>query len=175
MSKYVEYVGELWRADEASTARSDVVEVGRGTTLATRVTTGVGLGLLSLYYFASLRDGPGSSKRARIEGWPEVPALATGTSIMGSALSFLLVFRLSWSFGRWWEARGLVGTAMTKVRNVATMLTANADAPTPRRGRVPSAAAAASSTSTSPPGDSRDAGTLLPVSRARSTGDEDVL
>tara|TARA_B100000482_G_scaffold32089_1_gene20431 strand:+ start:210 stop:1712 length:1503 start_codon:yes stop_codon:yes gene_type:complete len=92
--------------------------------------TGVGLGLLSLYYFASLRDGPGSSKRARIEGWPEVPALATGTSIMGSALSFLLVFRLSWSFGRWWEARGLVGTAMTKVRNVATMLTANADAPT---------------------------------------------
>ncbi|KAH8095486.1 serine/threonine kinase [Aureococcus anophagefferens] len=92
--------------------------------------TGVGLGLLSLYYFASLRDGPGSSKRARAEGWPEVPALSTGTSIMGSALSFLLVFRLSWSFGRWWEARGLVGTAMTKVRNVATMLTANADAPT---------------------------------------------
>ena len=40
VSKYVEYVGELWRADEASTARSDVVEVGRGTTLATRVTTG---------------------------------------------------------------------------------------------------------------------------------------
>ncbi|KAH8052127.1 hypothetical protein JL722_10225 [Aureococcus anophagefferens] len=50
VSKYVEYVGELWRADEASTARSDVVEVGRGTTLATRVTTGVGLGLLFTYW-----------------------------------------------------------------------------------------------------------------------------
>ena len=50
VSKYAEYVGELWRADEASTARSDVVEVGRGTTLATRVTTGVGLGLLFTYW-----------------------------------------------------------------------------------------------------------------------------
>ena len=91
--------------------------------------TGVGLGLLSLYYFASLRDGPGSSKRARAEGWPEVPALSTGTSIMGSALSFLLVFRLSWSFGRWWEARGLLGTAMTKMRNLASMITANSGEP----------------------------------------------
>ena len=62
-------------------------------------------------------------------GWPEIPALATGTSIMGSALSFLLVFRLSWSFGRWWEARGLIGTAMTKMRNLASMITANSDAP----------------------------------------------
>ena len=58
-----------------------------------------------------------------------MPALTTGTSIMGSALSFLLVFRLSWSFGRWWEARGLLGTAMTKTRNLASMITANSGEP----------------------------------------------
>ena len=55
--------------------------------------------------------------------------IGTATSIMGSALSFLLVFRLSWSL-RWWEARGLIGTAMTKMRNLASMITANSDAPT---------------------------------------------
>ena len=46
VSKYVDYVSELWRADQAASARGDVVEVGKGTRLATRVSTGVGLGLL---------------------------------------------------------------------------------------------------------------------------------
>ena len=82
---------------------------------------GVGFGLLSLRFYATTA-GIDGSKRVRDQGWPEIPALSTGTSIMGSALSFLLVFRLSWSFGRWWEARGLVGTAMTKLRNLASMM-----------------------------------------------------
>merc|ERR1719463_699789 len=75
---------------------------------------GVGFGLLMMWYYAKKRH------------WPS----GTETSIMGSALSFLLVFRLSWSFGRWWEARGLIGTAMTRMRNLASMITANSDAPT---------------------------------------------
>lgn len=76
---------------------------------------GLGLGLLSLYYFAKVAEGPSGGGITSALGWPEVQGLTTGTSIMGSALSFLLVFRLSWSFGRWWEARGLIGTATTKM------------------------------------------------------------
>ena len=92
---------------------------------------GVGFGLVMMWYYAKKRHWPSGSSASKIvdAGWPEIPAIGTATSIMGSALSFLLVFRLSWSFGRWWEARGLIGTAMTKMRNLASMITANSDAP----------------------------------------------
>lgn len=98
-------------------------------TMALYEVAGVGWGLVSLRHYSKVA-GPGSSRRVKQLGWPEMPALTTGTSIMGSALSFLLVFRLSWSFGRWWEARGLIGTAMTKMRNLASMITANSGQPT---------------------------------------------
>ena len=93
---------------------------------------GVGFGLLMMWFYAKKRHWPSGTERFDVvdNGWPEIPAIGTATSIMGSALSFLLVFRLSWSFGRWWEARGLIGTAMTKMRNLASMITANSDAPT---------------------------------------------
>ena len=93
---------------------------------------GVGFGLLMMWYYAKKRHFPMGTQNSEVVavGWPEIPAIGTATSIMGSALSFLLVFRLSWSFGRWWEARGLIGTAMTKMRNLASMITANSDAPT---------------------------------------------
>ena len=83
---------------------------------------GVGFGVVMLWYYSKKRHWPHGTENEVMaaQGWPEIPALATGTSIMGSALSFLLVFRLSWSFGRWWEARGLIGTAMTKMRNLAS-------------------------------------------------------
>lgn len=89
---------------------------------------GVGFGLVALRYFAKY-GGIGQSERVRKQGWPEVAGMSVGTSIMGSALSFLLIFRLSWSFGRWWEARGLIGTAMTKIRNLASMICANKTEP----------------------------------------------
>ena len=46
-------------------------------------------------------------------GVPEVAALPLALSIIGSALSFLLVFRLSWAFNRWSDARSLMGATTT--------------------------------------------------------------
>lgn len=57
--------------------------------------------------------------------WPELPGMTAGVSVIGSAISFLLVFRLSWSFQRWWEAWGLIGTATTKLRNLAVIFMTN--------------------------------------------------
>lgn len=57
--------------------------------------------------------------------WPDLPGMTAGVSVIGSAISFLLVFRLSWSFQRWWEAWGLLGTATTKLRNLAVIFMTN--------------------------------------------------
>ena len=93
---------------------------------------GVGLGLLMMWYYAKNATSPWARRirKSSLAAGPRSRRLVPLRSIMGSALSFLLVFRLSWSFGRWWEARGLIGTAMTKMRNLASMITANSDAPT---------------------------------------------
>ena len=84
-------------------------------------------GLLALHCYAT-RKGPDSSSAGV---WPEISGLGSGVAVLGSALSFVLVFRLSWSFGRWWEARGLVGEAATNLRVLFVLLE------TTNRGEVP--------------------------------------
>ncbi|KAK3254909.1 hypothetical protein CYMTET_35893, partial [Cymbomonas tetramitiformis] len=54
--------------------------------------------------------------------WQELPGWGTGISIVGSGLSFLLVFRVNWAFGRWWDARGLAGEASTGLRDLCITL-----------------------------------------------------
>ncbi|KAK3233161.1 hypothetical protein CYMTET_56524 [Cymbomonas tetramitiformis] len=51
-----------------------------------------------------------------LDQWEDIPGWGTGVHIIGSGLSFLLVFRVNWSFTRWWEARGLVGQMTTILR-----------------------------------------------------------
>lgn len=87
------------------------------------VVGGTGLGYFSLKQLAS-NTGPNAlsnDEEFGPGGWPEITGMTTGTSVMGSALSFLLVFRLSWSVQRWWEARSLLGIATTKLRNLAVI------------------------------------------------------
>lgn len=86
------------------------------------VGVGLGFGLRSFYYYAT---GPGmhyNNKSSDILGYPEIAGFATGITVLGSALSFLLVFRLSWSFSHWYEARGLIGQSMTSAREIALLL-----------------------------------------------------
>ncbi|KAH8075088.1 hypothetical protein JL721_1081 [Aureococcus anophagefferens] len=80
---------------------------------------GVGLGLLSLYLFCA-EDPKALPKDTH--GWPEVAALPLALSIIGSALSFLLVFRLSWAFNRWSEARSLMGATTTRLKRFSVLL-----------------------------------------------------
>lgn len=80
---------------------------------------GVGLGLLSLYLFCA-EDPKALPKDTH--GWPEVAALPLALSIIGSALSFLLVFRLSWAFNRWSDARSLMGATTTRLKRFSVLL-----------------------------------------------------
>lgn len=92
---------------------------------AVYVVGGTGMGYFSLKQLAR-NTGPhelSNDEDFGPGGWPEITGMTTGTSVIGSALSFLLVFRLSWSVQRWWEARSLLGTATTKLRNLAVIFT----------------------------------------------------
>ncbi|KAJ8614607.1 hypothetical protein CTAYLR_004963 [Chrysophaeum taylorii] len=86
---------------------------------------GVGLGMRSFYAYAT-RDGMKYRGKSSEElGYPEIAGFATGISVLGGALSFLLVFRLSWSFSTWYEARGLIGQSMARLRALAVMMVSN--------------------------------------------------
>jgi hypothetical protein len=81
--------------------------------LGMHVSIGVGFGLVSLIRLAThFPNGQGD------EGWPEIDGLGITITlnILGGALSFLLVYRISWAFSRWWEARGLVGNISSNLK-----------------------------------------------------------
>ncbi|KAJ8611468.1 hypothetical protein CTAYLR_005147 [Chrysophaeum taylorii] len=66
--------------------------------------------------------GMSASTKRREVGYPEIGGFAAGVTVLGSALSFLLVFRLSWAFSRWWEARGMWGEMLTHLRRICMLL-----------------------------------------------------
>lgn len=83
------------------------------------VVAGVGAGLASMWYYShhSPRRLPDGT-----HGWPEVAAAPLFVTILGSALSFLLVFRLSWAFARWSSARSLLGSASSRLKRLSVLL-----------------------------------------------------
>lgn len=89
------------------------------------VAIGLGLGLRSFHVYARRPGMQYRKKSSSLLGYPEIAGLATGISVLGSALSFLLVFRLSWSFSQWYEARGLIGQSMTRLRAIFVLYISN--------------------------------------------------
>ena len=83
------------------------------------VIVGVGVGLMSLRYFSYVDP---EKMPAGTHGWPEVAALPLALSIIGSSLSFLLVFRLSWAFSRWSDARSLLGATTTRLKRFSVLV-----------------------------------------------------
>ena len=80
--------------------------------------TGVVFGLLTLFYCS--RNAPNRIEEGQ-HNWPEIAAITPAVSILGSALSFLLVFRLSWAFGRWNDARSLLGAQAARLRSLCIL------------------------------------------------------
>ncbi|KAJ8614528.1 hypothetical protein CTAYLR_000816 [Chrysophaeum taylorii] len=60
-------------------------------------------------------------------GFPQIYGFANIIAVLGGALSFLLVFRLNWSYTHWWEARGAIGAYYAKIKDIMVMLVASYD------------------------------------------------
>ena len=95
---------------------------------------GVGGGFASFWYYTHGKSLPFRGSGGTVAGdnfdisklgYPNVAGLTTILSMLGAALSFLLVFRLSWSYSNWWDARGSVGTVYAKSKALMVMFVTN--------------------------------------------------
>lgn len=66
-------------------------------------------------------------QRSKELGFPKIYGFANIIAVLGGALSFLLVFRLNWSYTHWWEARGAFGAYTSKIRDVLLTTVSNYD------------------------------------------------
>ena len=82
------------------------------------VIVGLGLGFWSFRYYTSRVGVKFHGRESRELGYPEVAGLTTMMAVLGGALSFLLVFRLNWSYSKWWEARGAIGAVYAKSKSL---------------------------------------------------------
>ena len=85
------------------------------------VLVGVGCGFASFLYYSSRVGVEFRGRNNKELGYPEIAGLTTMISVFGGALSFLLVFRLNWSYQHWWEARGAIGSVFAKSKSLMVM------------------------------------------------------
>ncbi|KAJ1451926.1 hypothetical protein M885DRAFT_499337 [Pelagophyceae sp. CCMP2097] len=77
---------------------------------------------LAIYFPKQKRDkgGEGGEEGEEpgevLNGWPVIGALSLVTFILGGFVTYLLVFRLSWAFCRWWDAGGFLDAIQSNLK-----------------------------------------------------------
>jgi len=83
---------------------------------AAHAVPGVILGLYALRFYSVHAPSNGETS------WPTIPAVSMVVGTLGSALSFLLVFWLSWTFAAWRAGRDQVGDAASRLVQLSVLL-----------------------------------------------------
>eukprot|EP00238_Polyblepharides_amylifera_P003893 CAMPEP_0196587896 /NCGR_PEP_ID=MMETSP1081-20130531/58946_1 /TAXON_ID=36882 /ORGANISM="Pyramimonas amylifera, Strain CCMP720" /LENGTH=430 /DNA_ID=CAMNT_0041910227 /DNA_START=93 /DNA_END=1385 /DNA_ORIENTATION=- len=65
-----------------------------------------------------------------VDTWQDLPGFTTGMLIVGCGFAFLLVFRINWSFNRWWDSRSSVGLNTTLLRDLCANVSSGSFQPT---------------------------------------------
>mmetsp|Transcript_21475 Transcript_21475/g.64270 ORF Transcript_21475/g.64270 Transcript_21475/m.64270 type:complete len:390 (+) Transcript_21475:1012-2181(+) len=82
---------------------------------------GTTIGFLFYYYLTKV-DYPTPGEGNTHAGWPKIPAVTVVLATLGGALSFLLVFQLTWAFGGWKSAKHWMGSTTALLKQLIVLL-----------------------------------------------------